>query len=220
MAIQPWSGATNYNIAVGEDPLWDAYLAQYNYEKTKINEDSGLGRTQANTAYTNALQQIADEAVSGRRSIDTNALARGIFQSGEVDRRRGDMDTKISTAKTGADTTYSDTLNGLISNQTNALSGLDLTREQQIAASRQRIQDRKTKLDEAAANSAVTNAATASTGATYAPPPPAFATRLTTRSQPRVAPRSLASPIRRLRSRTRTHRPRRKTRRTSDVVRT
>lgn len=86
----------------GTDPAYQAWLAQADYQGKNALSQSRLRKAQLDEAYKKALTDLERSSVTGRRNIQTNALQRGIFHSGENDRRKQEYDAQITQAQANA----------------------------------------------------------------------------------------------------------------------
>lgn len=166
---------TPYDFPSGQDPVWDAFLARYRLGTTSAEEKAKLERAQQEIAHREALDQLAQRGLVGRRNLDTNLLARGVFNAGEATTRRDELGTTLAQARTSADNTFTGRMNRIDAERLAALQGLDADREVQVAAARER-QAQKARDEEAARlalSNAGTSAAAASGGGGSAPAPTA-----------------------------------------------
>lgn len=86
----------------GSDPAYQAWLAQADYQGKNALSQARLRKGQLDEAYKQALADLERESVTGRRNVQTNALQRGIFHSGENDRRKQEYDAQITQAQARA----------------------------------------------------------------------------------------------------------------------
>lgn len=170
--------ASVYDIATNTDPLWDAYLAEYGGRQAQARADSDVRRGKAKLDYDQALRDLEQKGLVGRRNLDTNLLARGVYRSGESGRRRDELTTGLRQARDDTDVAYANTMGTIDADLQRALDELDYGREQQIAASRTRISERdmnerkyqeEQRLKQEAASAAPMSTITVGTGAVPRP---------------------------------------------------
>jgi len=150
--------ATPYDIAPQTDPIWDAFLARYGWEQSKAKADADLKRSQEDQRYADTLDELVQRGLKSNNDLSTNLLARGVFASGEAGTRRDELANTLAKARTSADTTYAQNKASIDAGERNALDSLDLSRETEVANSRERLAQKKR--DEDAALATLTNAGT------------------------------------------------------------
>jgi hypothetical protein len=157
----------------GKDPMFDAWLASYDYGRKSANDDATLRRSRAQQEYGTTLGSIADQQERSGRNLQTGLLSRGVFRSGEANRRRADLEATGLKARSAADTAYTNTQGQITDDYTRSLATLDLQREQQIAASRGRVAESEHAAAERQRQMDELNAKLAEIQAAAAPPAPA-----------------------------------------------
>lgn len=164
-------GSTRYTLpgGMGADPEYIAYLAQYDNNVTQAKADTELRRRRSQDDYLEALRQLEESGLTGAREIDTSALSRGVFQSGETGVRRNELGTRIAQGRDQADVTLANTRGTIDADLEKALTQLTLERERQIVASKARIAEAQ----RAGAEAAGFLNGTAGTAAAPAPAAPA-----------------------------------------------
>lgn len=136
---QQKGGPTGYDPGTNVDPQWDAYRAGYDYRRTQAQADTKLRKERAKLGYDDALSALEQRGLTGRRNLDTNMLARGVYRSGETGRRRDELGKALTLAREEQDRSYANQVGDIDADQQRALTELDLDRESQIAASRARV---------------------------------------------------------------------------------
>lgn len=125
---------TTYPYAAGKDPTYDAWKAQADYQRAIAQQDADFARTQALDAYNKALADLTDQGIRGSKSINTSMLGRGVYRSGETNRRQAELAGEVLKGKEGAGVTYQGALGKVDSDLARALTSLDLEAEQQVQA--------------------------------------------------------------------------------------
>lgn len=133
-AIDPITGQPTINPALsfqhpvyaGSDPAYAAWLAQADLQSNDAVSQAKLRRAQANDAYTQALADLNTNATTGRRNLQTNVLERGMFHSGEYDRRQQEMDSAVDQAKKKAYGALTNQIGTIDETQTNAINNLGM----------------------------------------------------------------------------------------------
>ena len=125
----PWVPPTY----AGTDPAYQQWLAGAQLSAEDAMSQARLKRAQLAEQERQALFNLDKQAVNGRRTIQNNMLARGIFQSGETGRRQQEYDTTIQQGRTNADTAYQQALGGVDQTQQSALANLGMTGATQVS---------------------------------------------------------------------------------------
>ncbi len=141
---------STWSLPAGEDPLWDAYLAEYGYKTSRAREDSAVRRTRSDENYREALKELETSGVVGGRNINTNMLSRGVFGSGEQINRRTELAQSLTRARDTTNRTYSDTVGGIDRDLADELTGYDIERERQVADARMRKTEKEREAAEEA----------------------------------------------------------------------
>ena len=128
-----------YPYAVGKDPEFDAFQAKHDYSKFNAQADADQRRRKAQEDYTAALKSLEQQGTYGRRNLDTSMLARGVFKSGETNRRRGELESTLLQGRAAADTGLANTLGEVSADMQRAMTGLDLDWEQAYSAALARV---------------------------------------------------------------------------------
>ena len=133
-------GGTRYDLPNMSDDLeYIAYLQQDKYARDQADADTALRKTRAQDDYNQALRQLEQQGLAGRRDTDTSLLSRGVYNSGEAVRRRDDLAKALTQGREQADVTYSQNQGDIDADRQRALTQLDMQREREIAASKARI---------------------------------------------------------------------------------
>lgn len=148
----------------GADPAYAAWLAQAELQGQDAISQAKLRRAQLDEAYRQALTDLDRQGVMGRRSIQNNMLARGVFQSGETDRRQQEYDTQIAQAQGRAKQTLADQVGSVDESQRSALASLSTQAANQVSQAMMRD-----ALAQYQAQQQAASAATAPPAATYTP---------------------------------------------------
>lgn len=151
--------ATPYDLAPQTDPIWDAFLAQYGWQQQQAKANAGLKRTTEDQRYAKALDDLVQRGLTSNTNLSTNLLSRGVFTSGEAQTRRDELANTLARARADADTTYAQNQARIAADERSALDSLDFSREREVAASRERLAEKKRQAD-AAALATLTNAGT------------------------------------------------------------
>ena len=125
---------TPYPYAAGKDAEFDAFRAKNDYSRYNAQADADMRRRKAQEDYTAALASLDQQGTYGRRNLDTSLLSRGIFKSGESNRRRGELESTLLQGRAAADTSNANTLGQVSSDLQRAMTGLDLDWEQALSA--------------------------------------------------------------------------------------
>lgn len=121
---------TAYTQPKGKDPEFDAFQAKYDYTKSNLTADADMRRKKADEDYQAALASLEQQGTYSRRNLDTNMLSRGVFRSGETNRRRGELEASLLQGRSAADTSKANVLGQVSSDLQRAMTGLDLDWEQ------------------------------------------------------------------------------------------
>lgn len=123
-----------YPYAVGKDPTYDAWKAQQDYARQQAWYDAALAQRQATDQYQQALAQLEQQATTGKRNINTSMLARGVFASGETNRRQAGLQADVLRGREQAETTKANQF-GQISQELQAtINQMDAENQAQISA--------------------------------------------------------------------------------------
>jgi len=117
----------------GSDAGYAAWLAQAKLRGSNTQADAKMRKAQSDEAYRQALQDIELQGTNGRRTLQGNMLQRGIFRSGETDRRRTEFDAAIEQGKERSKTAWSNQYGAIDADERNALAGLSLEGTQQVS---------------------------------------------------------------------------------------
>ena len=83
----------------GSDPGFAAWLSGANVQAANAKSTAKLRKAQYEESYRQALQDLDKQSTFGRRNLQTSLLQRGVFQSGEADRRKQEFDAGITQAQ-------------------------------------------------------------------------------------------------------------------------
>lgn len=125
---------TPYPFAVGKDPTWDAWRAGSDFRRKNAQDDAALKNSQAEDTYKQALASLDQQGIVGERNINTGMLQRGVYRSGETNRRQADLQAALLSGRSQADTNRANALGQVSSDLQRALASLDLEWEQQTQA--------------------------------------------------------------------------------------
>jgi len=123
---------TKYPYAAGKNPAYDAWNAQATFKRNNAWADAALGQQQAQENYDAALARLEQQGQAGSKSIDNSMLSRGVFRSGETNRRQAELQGEILRGRAGADTTKANTFGRISNDLQRALTALDLEQEQRV----------------------------------------------------------------------------------------
>lgn len=123
---------TKYPYAAGKNPAYDAWKAQADFKRSNAWADAALGQQQAQENYDAALARLEQQGQAGAKSIDNSMLARGVFRSGETNRRQAELQGEILRGRAAADTTKANTFGRISNDLQRALTALDLEQEQRV----------------------------------------------------------------------------------------
>ena len=70
-----------------------------NVQAANAKSTAKLRKAQYEESYRQALQDLDKQSTFGRRNLQTSLLQRGVFQSGEADRRKQEFDAGITQAQ-------------------------------------------------------------------------------------------------------------------------
>lgn len=121
---------TAYTQPKGKDPEFDAFQAKYDYTRSNLTADADMRRKKADEDYQAALASLEQQGTYSRRNLDTNMMSRGIFRSGETNRRRGELESTLLQGRSAADTSKANMDGQVSSDLQRAMTGLDLDWEQ------------------------------------------------------------------------------------------
>jgi len=117
----------------GSDAGYAAWLAQAKLRGSNTQADAKMRKAQSDEAYRQALQDIELQGTNGRRTLQGNMLQRGIFRSGETDRRRTEFDAAIEQGRERSKTAWSNQYGAIDADERNALAGLSMEAAQQVS---------------------------------------------------------------------------------------
>jgi hypothetical protein len=123
---------TKYPYAAGKNPAYDAWNAQAQFKRNQAWADAALGQQQATENYNAALDRLSQQGAAGARSIDNSMLSRGVFRSGETNRRQAELQGEVLRGRAAADTTKANTFGRISNDLQRALTMLDLEQEQRV----------------------------------------------------------------------------------------
>lgn len=129
---------TTYPYAAGKDPTYDAWKAQADYQRAMAQQDADFARQQALDSYNTALASLSEQGQRGGRSINTSMLGRGVYRSGETNRRQAELQAEVLKGQANANNSYQGALGKVDSDLQRALTSLDLEAEQQAQAAMSR----------------------------------------------------------------------------------
>lgn len=127
---------TAYPYPVGANPQFDAFKAKYDYNVTNLNADADQRRKKADEDYQAALSSLNTQGVYGRRNLDTNLISRGVFHSGEANRKRAELEGTLLQGRSSADLSRANALGSVSADLQRAMNGLSIDWEQAIAGLR------------------------------------------------------------------------------------
>lgn len=130
---------TPYPYAVGKDPTFDAFRAKYDFTKANNQADADQRRAKAEEDYQAALASLNQQGTYGRRNLDTSMLQRGIFKSGETNRRRGELESTLLQGRSAADTSRVNTLSQTSADLQRAMTSLDLDWQSAVSEALRRM---------------------------------------------------------------------------------
>lgn len=107
MAFDPNATWTVPDYA-GTDPAYAAWLAGARTTGTDAISAARMRQSQLDDAKRQALQDLDTRAVTGRRTIQSNMLGRGMFGSGEMNRQQQEYDSQIEQGRSRANQAYID----------------------------------------------------------------------------------------------------------------
>lgn len=141
---QPSSAAgATYPYDPGVDPTYDAWLAQYGYNKTKAQADDQMQWDQAQKTYDDAYGAIDRNATQGRQALQTSMLQRGVFGSGENATRSADLEGGVLRDRNTADTTLGTAYGSITKDLADAIASLDLQNQSNMAQATDRVETKK-----------------------------------------------------------------------------
>lgn len=117
----------------GSDSAYQAWLAQADLQGQDALSSARLRRAQTEQSYQQALTDLMRQGETGRRTIQSNMLQRGIFRSGETDRRKLEYDALIEQGKARAAQAEQDQFGQIDETQRNALSNLGMQAATQVS---------------------------------------------------------------------------------------
>jgi len=170
----------------GSDTGYAAWLATADQQANDAISQARARRAQLNDAYRQALTDLDRSAVQGRRNIQTGMLQRGMFRSGEFDRRGQEYDNLIDQTQKRANSTLVQQIGDVDIGQQNTMSRLASDAANQYSAAMQRDALAAYQASQAA------TAATPAPAAVYTPPPQAAAPAAAPRASAPAAPRQQA----------------------------
>jgi hypothetical protein len=134
---------TVYPYKVGKDPVYDAAKAKNDYSRQNAWYDAAAAQEKATEAYNRALALLEQKGTSGRRNLDTSLMSRGIFSSGEANRRRAELEAALLDGRSQADATKAQQFGQISTDLQRAITGLDIDLESATQAALQRLRYRK-----------------------------------------------------------------------------
>lgn len=117
----------------GTDSAYAAWLAQADVQSGNTISDAKRRRAQAEEQFRQAMQDLNTQSVNGRRTIQNNMLARGMFGSGEFGRRRQEFDSAIDTGKSRAQGAEANQLGQIDQGVKDFMSNLGMQGVQQVS---------------------------------------------------------------------------------------
>ena len=135
-------GSTRYDLpGMGMDPMFIAYQAQYDANRTGLDRDRTLRKTRAQLDYEQALRDLEQQGLVSARDTDTSLLSRGVYRSGERTERQNDLGLVLGEGRQRADATLADQTGQVDADYERALTQLNADREMQVVQSKSRVAD-------------------------------------------------------------------------------
>jgi hypothetical protein len=91
--------SAGFSLPDSADPAYNAWRSQAELRRANEMSTAKMRRQQADEAYRQAVGDFAKQSDYGRRNLQTSLLSRGIFVSGEADRRKQEMDAGVEQGK-------------------------------------------------------------------------------------------------------------------------
>lgn len=135
---------------LGDDLEYVAWLQGYHADKAQADADARLRRGQADIAYRNALDTLEQQGLIAGRANTTNMIERGVFGSGEQQRRETELTQSLMQQRDAADTDLASQYGAIEADRTRAVSQLESENARQAAAAKTRIASRAAQLSNAA----------------------------------------------------------------------
>lgn len=117
----------------GSDPAYAAWLAGAQLQGTDAVSQARLRKAQLAESERQALQDLDTRAVQGRRSLQGSMLQRGLFGSGEAQRRQQEYDAQIAQGQQRAQQAFTDQSAQADQNEQSALSNLGMQAATQVS---------------------------------------------------------------------------------------
>lgn len=127
---------TAYPYPVGKNPQFDAFKAKFDYSKSNLEADAAQRRTKAQEDYQAALASLDERGTYSRRNLDTSLISRGVFHSGEANRKRAELESSLLGGRSAADLAYQNALGSVSADLQRAMNGLNIDWEQAIAGTK------------------------------------------------------------------------------------
>jgi hypothetical protein len=125
---------TPYPYATGKDPQFDAFKAKHAFSAYDAQLTADRRRRQAQEDYDAAIRSLDQQGKVGKTNLDTNMLSRGVFKSGETNRRHAELDASLLQGRAAADTGLANMLGQVSQDLQRAMIGNGLEWEQAVAA--------------------------------------------------------------------------------------
>lgn len=138
-AADPVTGTIDPNMTwvhpaySGSDPAYQAWLAGAELQGTDAISQAKLRRAQLAEQERQAMFTLDHQAVTGRRTVQNNMLSRGMFRSGETDRRKQEFDAQIEQGRANANSAYQDQLGTVDQTQRTALANIGTQAATQVS---------------------------------------------------------------------------------------
>lgn len=117
----------------GTDAAYAAWLAGADQQAAGSASSAKLRKAQAEQAYNQALLDIQNEATNGRRNIQSSMLARGLFNSGETQRRGQEYDSSVTLSRNRAQAAETDQFANADDAQRTFLANLGMQGTEQVS---------------------------------------------------------------------------------------
>ena len=168
------AATTTYTVDPNIDPRYAAVVAGIQAQEKAARNQADFVRKQAEADLAYRLGQIDMQAPGERRRLDANQLARGVYRSGETERRRGELSADVMDRQERARYAAMTAQSGAFTTLAQQLADLASRRAAEEGDSRRRVMDYQERLrQQARAEEEARKRIAAVTPTTTAPAPAA-----------------------------------------------
>jgi hypothetical protein len=139
-------GLGNYTLNPMEDPRYAAVIAGLTEQENVAKRGTERTKAQADADFAYQQERLDMEKPGAQRRLDASMLSRGVFRSGEADRRRGDLSADFLDRLERARYAATQTRSGADANLETSLADLAVRRAAETGDATTRVRSRQEEL--------------------------------------------------------------------------